>query len=75
MIIVSTLILLVSVCCPFLVFLDYHKRGNIHKAIIYVLTFFIVGFFASKVIYNYGMIVAGMAPFLLLTLCLIKKNR
>jgi len=74
MIIISTFILLASVCCPFLIFLDYHKRSNIHIAIIYVIAFFIVIFLTSKFIYHYGMVLAGMAPFLLLALCILKKK-
>ena len=75
MMIVSILILLVSICCPFLIFLDYNKRGKIHVSVIYVSVFFLFIFLASKLIYHYGMVLAGMAPLLILLMCLIKKKR
>jgi len=74
MMIISILIALVSLCCPFLIFLDYHKRENIHVSIIYVIVFFVVIFLTHKFIDHYGMILAGMMPFLLLFMCLIKKK-
>lgn len=74
MTIIGILITLVSIGSPFLVFLDYHKREQIHIAIIYVVAFFTITFLASKLIYNYGLILAGMVPFLILALCLTKKK-
>lgn len=74
MMIVPILIALVSLCCPFLIFLDYNKRENIHISIIYLILFFVVLFLAFTFIYYYGMILAGMAPLFLLTLCIIKKK-
>ena len=74
MTIISLLIALISLCCPFLMFLDYHKRGQIHIAIIYVAVFFAITFLAYKFIYSYGLIFAGMVPFLILALCLIKNT-
>lgn len=74
MIIIGAFIALVSLCCPFLIFLDYHKRGQIHLAVTYVIAFFTIIFLARLFIYNYGLILAGMVPFLILALCLIKNK-
>lgn len=72
--IISILIALVSLLCPFLIFLDYHKRSNIHVAISYVIAFFGIIFLLSKIIYYYGMFLALAAPFLILLMCIIKKK-
>ncbi|MDF3029020.1 MAG: hypothetical protein K0S23_3327 [Fluviicola sp.] len=72
--IISILIPLVSLLCPFLIFLDYHKRSNIHLAISYVIVFFGLVFLLSKVIYYYGMFLALSAPILILIMCIIKKK-
>ena len=74
MIIISLLIALASLSCPFLIFLDYHKRKNVHVSIIYVSLFFVVIFLTYKFIYYYGMIVAGLAPLSILILFIIKKK-
>lgn len=72
---ISILIALVSLLCPFLIFLDYHKRSNIHLAISYVIIFFGLIFLLSKVIYYYGMFLALATPFLILAMCIIRKKR
>ncbi|PHR31386.1 MAG: hypothetical protein COA38_08050 [Fluviicola sp.] len=33
------MLLIISLACTFLIFLDYHKSRNIHKSIIYVVVF------------------------------------
>jgi hypothetical protein len=74
MIIIFILVALVSLLCPFLIFLDYHKRKNVHLAIIYVIAFFGIIFLLSKIIYHYGMVLALAAPILILALCLLQKK-
>ncbi len=34
----------ISFLCPFLIFLDYHKKSNIGKGIIYIVAFYVGGF-------------------------------
>ena len=36
----SLIIRLVAFACPFFIFLDYHKRQNIHRSVVYVGVFF-----------------------------------
>ncbi|MGV3612543.1 MAG: hypothetical protein ACO1N0_16410 [Fluviicola sp.] len=76
MTIISILILLASLCGPFLIFLDFHKRNTIYIGVIYVLVFFFVVFLTFRIIvvYHYGMILAGLVPFMLFFLCLVKKK-
>lgn len=75
MTVISIPILLVALCCPFLIFLDFHKRDNVYIAVIYVFVFFTVIFLTYKFIYHYGMFLTGITPFLVLFLCIIKKKR
>ena len=37
----SLIIRLVAFACPFFIFLDYHKRQNIHRSVVYVGVFFL----------------------------------
>ncbi len=63
-----------SLLCPFLIFLDYHKRANIHISILYVSLFYGILFLFSLVVFRYGLFLAAAAPILLLILCIIKKK-
>lgn len=68
---------LIPLACVFLIFLDYHRRDDIHKSIIYVVTFFSVIFvlgIAVEVLKFNLLFFAFMIPFLLFSL-LYWKNR
>lgn len=68
---------LIPLACVFLIFLDDHRRDDIHKSIIYVVTFFSVIFvfgIAVEVLKFNLLFFAFMIPFLLFSL-LYWKNR
>lgn len=70
------LLLSVSLLCPLLIFLDDHKRSNIHWAIVYVVGFFLVWkFVLSWLIIKYGLFFAGSVPILLLLPGIITRKR
>lgn len=68
---------LIPLACVFLIFLDYHRRNDVHQSIIYVIAFFAVIFLlgiAVEVLKFNLLFFAFMVPFLLFSL-LYWKNR
>jgi len=70
--IISFLVLLSSIPL-FLIFLDYNKKENIHKSIIFVVSFIVLAVIISLMIRHESFIYLTIAiPFLLLFLVLKK---
>lgn len=65
---------LISLSCPLLIFLDFHRRNTIHIAIIYILVFFLIyGFALPFLVDTYGFYFAGAIPLLLFLGLLVRK--
>lgn len=70
------LLTIVSMLCPLLIFLDYHKPGNLHIGIVYILVFTAVyGVALPLLIKNGGLYFAGSLPFLVLLIGIVAKKK
>ena len=59
----------------FLIFLDYHKKGNIQKAIVYVLAFFALLFIFKFILLPlFSFYIVLVVPLILLVYIIIAKS-
>ncbi len=59
----------------FFIFLDYHKKGNIHKAILYIVSFFgLLVIFKFILLPIFSIYIALVIPFLLIIYLFISKR-
>jgi hypothetical protein len=65
----------VALSCPFLVFLDYHKRRTIHRAVIYVLAFFTTVLVVASLPGRALLILSGATPVWLFGLVALIRSR
>lgn len=58
----------------FLIFLDYHKKGNIHKAVVYIISFFVLLFIFKFILLPvFSFYILLVVPVLLFLYLLISK--
>lgn len=59
----------------FLIFLDYHKRTNIHKAVLFVVAMFVVGAIVASLPPRHLLIVAFCVPLMLFVYVAIARSK
>lgn len=70
------LIVSISLVCPFLIFLDYNKKKNIHLSIWYLVVFIsIVGILLPLLALNFKMLFAACVPIIFLLFAIVSKMR
>lgn len=70
------LIVSISLVCPFLIFLDYHKKKNIHLSFWFLVAFIsIVGLLLPLLALNFKMLFAACVPIIFLLFVIVSKVR
>lgn len=69
------ILFLLSALSPLMIFLDYRKKENIRFSLIYIVLFYLVIFIVFRLAYDYGMLLAALAPIVLLVICIRKKKQ
>ena len=70
--------MLISMICPFLIFLDFHKARNIHKSVLFIVAFFVIMFllgFAADALKFKLIYLVIIIPSLLFGILFLKNNK